>query len=740
MRRSIFATRAARGPGRSRGAALLPAGAVCAALAGLAPGLAGAQQTAAPAAPAAAEAPRLEEIIVTAEKRSESIQAVPSTMSAFSAADIRTRGIATFDDISRMVPSLNFAVFGYSTQLSARGVGMDLVAGEGESSVAIQLDGIPLLRTPMLELAQTDLSRIEFLSGPQGTLYGRNATGGVLNLITPPPPDAFAAGATVGAGNYKAFDASAYVGGPIADNVRMRLYAGTFQHDGYIYDATTRSRLEDERDVDVHLAIDADLTPRLHVDTRLFDMNGHSSGPVYKPIDAVNGLPPGTFDLSPWRIDSDYPDSTKLNMVGGSLRITYDLTAHDTLTSLTGYIRWEDLQSFDSDGTSLPLFYNSRPEHMSELSEEVDFVHESDRLKLALGAFFLREHVDDLGEAVYTPGFAAVGLASLGFGNAKQNVNEAVFGDATYSLTSKLSVFGGLRGIFDRHALQVTDSDNFVGGGAFDLCSPSDPLGNEASQTDALTGRAGARYVIDGGSSVYGSVSRGYKSGGFNPAACGNAYAPETLYAVEIGSKNLFFDRRLMLNLSAFYYRFKNLQVEQVVDTTSVIDNVPLSRIWGLDAEGSWKISRFWQVDGNLSLLHARYVTFTYLDQNTNINKNLAGAPLDRSPNWSLNFGAQYTQPFRYGAFLVRGDLYATARFALDPANDPADFQTAYFTLAGSVTWIAPDEKTRIRAWVKNATDRAILQGVFTITLAGIGREGIYGPPTTFGVEVTRTF
>ncbi len=708
---------------------------------GMASILSSATMAAAQQAATAPDSSRVEEVVVTAEKRSESVQRIPSTISALSTADIKTRGIESIDDISRMVPSVNFGKFGYSTQISARGVGMNLIAGEGESSVAVQLDGIPLSRTSMLELAQDDLSRVEFLLGPQGTLYGRNATAGVLNLITPTPPRDFEAGLTVGGGNYHQFEAKGYVGGPLNARVRARLYVGAEQHEGYIEDVTTGQRLDDQRDLNFRLAVDADVTDKFAVELRAFDLNGHSSGPVYKPIDPVNGLPPGSLLLQPWKIKADHNYGTTLKMAGGSVRLSYALTPSDKLTSLTGYIHYDDHQHYDADGTSLDLFYNDRPQHLDQATEEIDYIHEGSRLKAVLGGFVMYEKINDLGETVFTPGFVPInGLVSLGFANEKKNSNEAVFGDLTYAATDRLSVFGGLRGIFDHRALTVTDSLNFVGGVTFNLCTPADPTGNESSQTDALTGRFGARYAVNDTSSVFGSVSRGYKSGGFNPAACGNAYAPEYLSAFEIGSKNVFFDHRLIFNVAAFYYDFKNLQVEQVVGTSSVIDSVPRSHIYGLDSEVSWKLSSRWLIDGNLSLLHARYVNFFYIDQLTNINENLAGKPLNRSPDWSLNVGLQYTQPLPVGRVIARVDIYSTDKFVLRPSNQPADFQPSYTTLAASISYVSADEKLRLRAWVKNATDQAYLQGIFAIPLFGLGREGIYGPPATYGVELTRNF
>ncbi|HEV2619632.1 MAG TPA: TonB-dependent receptor, partial [Acidobacteriaceae bacterium] len=164
------------------------------------------------------------------------------------------------------------------------------------------------------------------------------------------------------------------------------------------------------------------------------------------------------------------------------------------------------------------------------------------------------------------------------------------------------------------------------------------------------------------------------------------------------------------------------------------------SRIYGLDLQSAWQIDSNWSADGNLSLLNARYVRFFYEDQlNPGLgNQDLKGKPLNRSPDWSLNFGLQYARPLFEGTLTFRADVYSTAQFTLAPANTGADVQPAYTTLGGSISYGTDDGKYLGRIWVKNATNQAYLQGIFALALFGIGREGIYGDPATYGIELTR--
>jgi iron complex outermembrane receptor protein len=704
-------------------------------------GLAG--RASAQSTPDAGHPNEVSEVLVTAQRRTENVQKVPASVTALSGVALKERNIVNIDDISKMVPSVNFGTFGYGTQISARGVGMDLVGGEGESSVAVQLDGIPLGRPSMAELAQEDLQRVEFLLGPQGTLYGRNATAGVLNLITNGPKSNFEASVTAGVGNYDAWNLNGYVTGPLSDRVNTRLYLSHESREGYLYDTTTGQRLLGVDDTSVRLAVDAELTSNVTLQVRAFDLGSQSGAPAYKPLQPVPSLSPSDYDLSPWKIAANSHFDTNRNLAGASAKFIIKLNPADTINITSGYIHYNDDQNYDSDGTALNLFFNSRPQRDDQITQEIVYLHDGDRLHTTFGAFFMNEAVWDKKDVVNTPGYTPLnGLTQLSFVNTKNNTNGAIFGDATVKATSQLSFYGGLRGIWDQRQQNLTDSLVF-GNTVVDLCTPQDAGGHENKDTEALTGRLGSQFEINDDSNIYGTYSHGYKSGGFNSASCADYYNPETLDAFEIGSKNRFFDRSVVLDISAFYYDFKNLQVEQVVNTSGVIDNVPKSEIYGLDLSGQWHATSQLSIDGNLSLLHARYINFYFFDQlNPTLgNQNLSGKPLDRSPDWSANLGLQYRQPIPDGSLIFRADIYASAKFALlIPANQNLDFQPAYATIGGSLTYVTDDERLRVKAWIKNASDQAVLQGMFALPLFGLGREGIYGAPRTFGVELTRVF
>lgn len=682
----------------------------------------------------------ISDIVVTAQRRSESVQSVPATITALSGDQLEDRGVHAIEDLARLVPAVNFGTFGYGTQIAARGVGMNLIGGEGESSVALQIDGISLTRPSMQQLVQNDIGRIEFLLGPQGTLYGRNATAGVLNIISPAPPSSFEATATAGYGNYNAVTAHGSLGGPLSGGVRTRVYVGYDRRAGYITNTVTGQHLDDLDSLFGRVAVNADVTGALTLELRAFGQRSRTANPVYKPVEPVVGFPTSSYDLNPYRIASDKRYHSARDLVGTSAKLIWRVSENDTLNALSGYVHYRDIANYDADGTALNLFDNTRRQSVDQFSQEVTFLHDRGPTKLTLGAFYANETITDRELIVRTPSFTPVnGLQALLFPNRKYNTNLSGFGDLTYAVTDRLDVFGGLRVINDRRAQQQTNALDFGAAGLLNLCSAADATGRESSNRTVLTGRVGGRFAINADSSLFATGSRGYKSGGFNSGSCQDPYNSEQLDAFEIGTKNLLAGRRLLLNASAFYYNFRNLQVEQVINTSAVIDNVPKSRIYGGDVQLSWRADPRLTIDGNLSLLHARYVQFNYLDTlNPALgNQDLSGKPLNRSPSASGNLGVEYAAPAWSGVLTPRVDVYATTRFALRPANQPQDFQDGYATVAASLTWRSDDGQYRARIYGKNLTNHAVLQGLFAIDLFGLGREGIYAPPRTFGAELT---
>ena len=233
-------------------------------------------------------------------------------ISALTEKDIKARQIQSISDVVRQTPNVNFGSISYGTQLSSRGIGTSLVTGLGDSSVAVYLDGILLSRPAMASLLQKDLSRVELLRGPQGTLYGRNATGGVLNLITPDAPKSMQGGFTVGGGNYDSFRATADVGGPLGDRVRGRLFLNTESHEGYTKNISGGKPLDAQRTVGARATIDADRGSRTRPAARSTNRSRATSLSRPQSTAWIPGAPARTRPMSSMRRSSWCPTARTL--------------------------------------------------------------------------------------------------------------------------------------------------------------------------------------------------------------------------------------------------------------------------------------------------------------------------------------------------------------------------------------------------------------------------------------------
>jgi iron complex outermembrane receptor protein len=273
------------------------------------------------------------------------------------------------------------------------------------------------------------------------------------------------------------------------------------------------------------------------------------------------------------------------------------------------------------------------------------------------------------------------------------------------------------------------------------LCTPTTPGGSLEIERSDVTGRLGVRYAPDSRSNLYLQYARGSKSGGFGISACGNTFRPEQLDAFELGWKNELLGRTLRVNAAAYYYDYKDLQVEQITGTSLFIQNAPKSRIYGVEVEALWAPDAHWEVSLGASAMRARYVTFSDADPiKPQLGLlDLSGERLNRAPDWTLGLGVQYTLDLPGGAALrPRADLYATGSYALRPYGDPADQQSSYATVSLSLAWLSTDRRWTVRAYGRNITNEAYLQGV--VGNPGEGRLGAYAPPRTWGAELSAKF
>ncbi|WP_298399853.1 TonB-dependent receptor [Sphingobium sp.] len=703
------------------------------------------------------------EIVVTALRRETSLSKTPLAISAVSGEDLVSAGIADARDLNAVVPNFALTQDSYDARIAIRGVTSTDSTEKGDASVAFLMDGIYIARPADALSAFYDLERVEVLRGPQGTLYGRNTTAGVVNVITARPKTKFEASFDAHTGNLGARGATGMINVPVGDTLGVRLAANYERRDSYVLEG-----------VDGGVPLDPgrkDLSARLSFGGKIsenfdFVIRGdysHAGGNEFGFVDSSN-----FFNMSgPIGVDPDYlnPSSKEARTLayapaysgerndkryGIMTEMTYHLGAFD-LTYLGGYRRTtrdDDRNTRIYRTTNVETFYTGR------------FNNWSHELRASYGegtAFFAQTGLYYFREKSFTdyelgPQFASLiaGPNARGYHLSSDpfiSESRGAFGQATVTPIDNLHLTGGIRYSKDKKSRR--------GGVYFDMFDPATQTENYTlsaayiadASFDKITWKAGVDYDIDGLGLVYGSVSTGYKAGGFNDGCVAGGgtgcaltedtlyFNPETITAYEAGYKFNLFDRRVQWNLSAFHYDYKDLQLSTFATNASggpvrLVQNAGTAKVDGIETDihfSPWTNAR---LDFSGAYTDARYDDFV-AQLATGQSRDFHGSPLDHAPKWSGSIGFEQTFPLADGGDVAAKILsnYSSSYAIIDLARLVQYRQPSFTKTDVSLTYNAPNKKWYIQAFGKNLENEVTLSHVGSgfIANASIGEPRTYG-------------
>ncbi|MCY4364129.1 MAG: TonB-dependent receptor [Gammaproteobacteria bacterium] len=570
--------------------------------------------------------PLLEEIIVTAEKRSESLQDLSQAVTALSGEDIDDRNITSFVDLSSIAPGVTVAKNeGFKTVIAIRGVGNEANQNAiANPSVSYHLDGIYVASPFALHTDFLDLERIEVLRGPQGTLFGQNSTGGAINVITQAPDtEEFSGKADITVGNYSLIRARGSVNVPVSDTVALRASIASHNHDGFSRNIVVDQGLDQANSISARARLlwAPMENLRFNFTARYYDEN--TNGAAQKGI--LDSTP------NPRRLTQDWHSSYELESQLYSLVAEWDSAAF-TVRSLTSYqdddiaiVRDNDRHDFvnliNQGIFLLPAIFDPETNRQKTFTQELNLISAEPlfgRLDWVAGVFYLdtevdiliREYIDFNVDGSYGPGTVTVEEV-LNFGGEVGFISDSkperdsvsVYGQGTFHLTDSMRLIAGLRYTDDEVYSEVT---NFFGRGGTAVLEV---------QSEKLTGRGVVEFDLNDDTMVYASYTRGFKPGGSNltygrediiaPIVVLPTFKDETVDAWELGVKTDFADNRVRLNAAAFYYEYKNLQY-QATDPELFeggVGNLPESEIYGAELELLAFITDRFTLDARLSWL-----------------------------------------------------------------------------------------------------------------------------------------
>ncbi len=724
------------------------------------------------AVPAAAqtrsEAIAVEEVIVTAQKRSESAQTVPVSITAFSGETLARQGVNNVDNLAVVTPGLTFGRVGPGAGTPfLRGVGSNITSPGAEAGVSTYVDNVYIGSQYASIFSFNNIAAIEVDKGPQGTLFGRNATGGVIQITTKDPSHDRHGEVRLGYGNFNTLEANLYATTGITENLAADL--AVFYHDqqdGWGTNLATgkdvftnrnfaiRSKWVWEPSDDTKATFIVDYSKdRQDVGTARNMPEG--AQPYRPPGPAGNPGPYLSHYVGFYNVDLNRPSYSDSRQYGASVKLWHDFGGAEAV-SITAYHKAEVHGPVDSEAS--PLDYKALDTNpwTETFSQEVQLLSPSrsdSRLKWIVGAFYYHDKATD--NPITFLGYGYSTLAPIDVFAYQTTTSFSAFGQATYSLTDDTRLTAGLRDTADyreTQGVQILQTATPV-----ILARTTQPGSTLPSARNARFSQPTWKLSIDHNftpkAMAYLSYSRGFKAGVFNTVTLNSApVEPETIDAVEGGVKSDWLDGRLRANLAAYYYNYKNLQVQQFVNGFYTLANAAKAEIKGVDFEITALPVTGLTLSLTATLLDPTYKEFPggpgYVPVPiTSVNPSggmggfrlvptdLSGKQLIYASKQTVNLSAQYSWNTKIGEFSAFGVAQYRSEYFFDPQNGAR--QPAYTQVNGSLMWTAPSNTWDVKLWVNNLTDEKIYATIARSTGPDLATPQA---PRMFGASVGMRF
>lgn len=687
-----------------------------------------------------------QEIVVTAQRREERLQDVPISVVAITADLAAARGITEVTSIQQAVPGLSLNMQANAQTPFLRGIGTNAGAVGNEPAVALYVDNIYISSAQATWFKFNNIERVEVLRGPQGTLFGRNATGGVINIVTSNPTNDPILKAEAGYGNFQTYTGSLYASTGLSEDIAVSLAAyGQKQNEGWGRNLTNGK--------EVWKGWDWSLRPKLRVNVgdRANALFTAYYGRSNSGVGNNSTIHPGT--LGPDRVSTfqghfspqgDPIDFSLMERWGGSFRFEYEFD-WATVVNLASYGRWKTDYSFDQDrtGANIVLVY---PVNQSgkTWTEELQLISpKGDKFNWIVGLYYLNDtgRYDPLSVSAGTP----FQIISNRYGTTTTK-SIAGYAQADYEILPRTKLTLGARYTRDRKGVLgfFTDGSGTLTPGSF---------GDQSQTFNKMTFRAALDHRFSDNVMAYASFNRGYKSGQFQIlAATAPSVEPEIIDAYEAGFKTDLIDRTLRFNMTGFYYDYTNIQVVvSPVPGLSVFTNAGRARVYGGELEMVAQPSRNLSFSGSVSYVNGKYTSFPNgptvilnpgtcdLDPGAPGNQpgqlpgprtgngiqcftDLSGNRLIHSPRITSSWSIDWRIPAgTTGEFALRANLYTNSGFFWEADNQAR--QKAYELANASLQWTEPGERYYARVWARN------IFNVYHSNYSTIGTVGHFDTP-----------
>jgi iron complex outermembrane recepter protein len=709
------------------------------------------------------EAVSLEEITVTAQRRSESLQAVPIAITAVTAADMQRGGIHELGTLSGQVPGLTFSPFAPGQNIvSLRGVSSNDDGAGTDNSVAVFVDDVYLGRVSNINPEMYDVDRVEVLRGPQGTLYGKNTIGGAINIISSRPnTSALDIKANADFGNYGRHNSAALITGPISSAWAGKLVVSTREADGWANNVVlhTKEKNEDSQSVRGQLLRTGDMSELLlsadyqrlrDEDMARIPLTHMTNNLPFSPLAAYQSL---CGENNPTCATNPYAGFARQFAYGVSAKLTEHFTPTSDLISITAFRRAYNRWSMDSLGAVLPLG-NDVWDNTSQYSQELRWVSSpTERLKYVGGLWFMREDTNRL-RLFLLPSIDPNPDDSDRYRGIDRTTSEAVFGQVDWQFTDLWTLTVGGR---YSHDFKHIDNDAVHGVSGILFIIPNTFANDREAGWGKFTPKVSLRYQPARDLNLYATVSQGFKSGGFaaSPTSLAdtNPLRPEQATNVELGVK-ADVSRRLRVNLAVFDTRYKDLQIQSFGPPAGCVPspsapcfgefetfNAGNAEAKGAELELMWLPLEHLTIAATYGYLDAKFKNlylpnasvYSILSGQTIDLRNQSGQDMLRAPRNKGSLEVKYELPLGAGGQLETSGNYS---YTADQRGElePYAIQPSYGLFDARLTWVSPQSEYEVSLWGRNLANKAWIAHIYTIANEVFG---VYGEPRTYGVSLS---
>ena len=714
---------------------------------------------------------QLEVIEVTAQKKVTSVQKTPIALSAFTGELFQQRGIDDLSNLHTYIPALHVGQEQDGFKISLRGIGLQGTSSISDSGVAFYIDDQYIARPAGGSAVFYDVDRIEVLRGPQGTLYGRNATGGVVNVISKQPVDYFESQVGMSYGTRNLTELRGMINAPLSSQLNTRFSAVYTQEDGYVNNTFTPGSDDD------YFGTDGDLTLRgqalfgtedtwqLLLSATHSDLQGSGVNMVY--LERNPGGPPPTRALvatipddpsDPLIANNDAQAFNHTETTSAFARLTKNYQGIDTFLQASYADQSTRLQQdFDGSPVDISIFNKDQDSEARSLEARISSSNTAP-LNWIVGGYYFHEDTF-IFRRVRLNGLAGPGVINLpDFLLDESGISQtlAAFGTATYSIADDFRLSLGVRHTRDeKRGVKITRG-NF--GAPFPPDIPNDQYTGKA-QFSKNTWNLGFEWDVADDVFIYSSASTGYKAGGFNLTSNGLPYEPETIKAYEFGIKSDVLNKRARVNLDTFYYDYTDLQLT----TLTTVNNAPgqfttnaaQSTIYGFEIDTQFKVSSALMLTASYSHINAEFDELFSTDTRDPLpeinpddpaglgRQDLSGNTLPYVPNNSLLLGLDYNTTLSNGGYiqfsvnmLWQDDMY------LREFNHPIiDKVEAYTRTDTSLTYSFPGDALSVTLYLTNLENDVQKTNVYVSPgFLGLSATTAYSKPRSGGIRLDYRF